>query len=260
MDQGYAAAREYRRNCLKRKRAAKYQNIRGYVNNPSPLVPFNTFVENVILAQENDVPNFNSMPSDESEIYDPSLNSVNQFGSFIDHPQFLQSEIQGCLDIGDPEYNCSSCGASFWLLERTERESRADRPIFTLCCFKGKIQLPLLQRAPNLLYNLINGSNNKSLHFQKNIRSYNSMFAFTSFGGKVLSSINDGSGPPQFIITGQNYHRIESLLPNIGERPKFAQLYIYDTEHELIHRQGIFGYVSFIFKFYFIIVVNACVC
>ncbi|XP_016192222.1 uncharacterized protein LOC107633101 [Arachis ipaensis] len=42
------------------------------------------------------------------------------------------------------------------------------------------------------------------------------MFAFTSLGGKVLDSVNDGSGPPQFIITGQNYHRIGSLLPDPG--------------------------------------------
>ncbi|XP_020970360.1 uncharacterized protein LOC107621388 [Arachis ipaensis] len=32
----------------------------------------------------------------------------------------------------------------------------------------------------------------------------------------VLDSVNDGSGPPQFIITGQNYHRIGSLLPDPG--------------------------------------------
>ncbi|XP_072080936.1 uncharacterized protein [Arachis hypogaea] len=69
------------------------------------------------------------------------------------------------------------------------------------------------------------------------------MFAFTSFGGKVLDSMNDGRGPPQFIISGQNYHRIGSLLPDAGQKPKFAQLYIYDTQHEIMHRQRIFGYV-----------------
>ncbi|KAL4330703.1 hypothetical protein AHAS_Ahas13G0426600 [Arachis hypogaea] len=69
------------------------------------------------------------------------------------------------------------------------------------------------------------------------------MFAFTSLGGKVLDSVNDGRGPPQFIISGQNYHRIGSLLPDAGEKPKFAQLYIYDTQHEIMHRQQIFGYV-----------------
>ncbi|XP_057747773.1 uncharacterized protein LOC130966969 [Arachis stenosperma] len=74
------------------------------------------------------------------------------------------------------------------------------------------------------------------------------MFAFTSLGGKVLDSVNDGSGPPQFIITGQNYHRIGSLLPDPGQKPKFAQLYIYDTQHEIMHRQRIFRQTSEIDK------------
>ncbi|XP_029143308.1 uncharacterized protein [Arachis hypogaea] len=74
------------------------------------------------------------------------------------------------------------------------------------------------------------------------------MFAFTSFGCKVHDSINDGRGPPQFIINGQVYHRIGSLLPGIGENPRFAQLYIYDTQHEVVNRQGIFGQTTEIDK------------
>ncbi|KAL1364583.1 hypothetical protein AAHE18_03G226700 [Arachis hypogaea] len=70
------------------------------------------------------------------------------------------------------------------------------------------------------------------------------MFVFTSLGGKVLDSVNDGSGPPQFIITGQNYHRIGSLLPDPSQKPKFAQLYIYDTQYEIMHRQEIFRQTS----------------
>ncbi|XP_057739820.1 uncharacterized protein LOC130956895 [Arachis stenosperma] len=181
---------------------------------------------------------------DQSEIYDPSVNSLSQVASLVDHPLFSQSEIQGCLDVGDPNYECSFCGACFWLSERVERDSTINRPVFTVCCSKGKIQLPYLQKTPDLLYNLINGNDRKSLYFQKNIRSYNSMFAFTSLGGKVLDSVNDGSGPPQFIITGQNYHRIGSLLLDPGQKPKFAQLYIYDTQHEIMHRREIFRQTS----------------
>ncbi|XP_057415224.1 uncharacterized protein LOC130710087 [Lotus japonicus] len=67
------------------------------------------------------------------------------------------------------------------------------------------------------------------------------MFAFTSIGGKVVSSVNDGGGPPQFILSGQNYHRIGSLLPPEGKTPKFAQLYIYDTHNELQNRMQHFS-------------------
>ena len=61
-------------------------------------------------------------------------------------------------------------------------------------------------------------------------------------GGKIQSHINNGSGPPQFILGGQNYHRIGSLLPEPGATPKFAQLYIYDTQNELQNRIGHFRY------------------
>ena len=62
------------------------------------------------------------------------------------------------------------------------------------------------------------------------------MFSFTSIRGKIHFSINDGSEPPQFILNGQNYHRIRILLPESWHTPKFTQLYIYDTENELTNR------------------------
>ena len=39
-------------------------------------------------------------------------------------------------------------------------------------------------------------------------------------------------------MCGQNYHRIGSLLPEIGKRPQFAQLYICDTENEINNRMN----------------------
>ncbi|CAI0387106.1 unnamed protein product [Linum tenue] len=38
------------------------------------------------------------------------------------------------------------------------------------------------------------------------------------------------------VICGENYHRIGSLLPVDGEKPKFAQLYIFEPESELDNR------------------------
>nr|KAJ0200997.1 hypothetical protein LSAT_V11C600334260 [Lactuca sativa] len=40
---------------------------------------------------------------------------------------------------------------------------------------------------------------------------------------------------------GQNYHSIGSLLPTPDSRPKFCQLYIYDTENEISNRSTTFG-------------------
>ena len=59
------------------------------------------------------------------------------------------------------------------------------------------------------------------------------MFAFTSAGIKLDKSINQSRGPSIIRIQGQLCHRICSLLPMPGKEPKFAQLYIFDTENEV---------------------------
>jgi hypothetical protein len=41
-----------------------------------------------------------------------------------------------------------------------------------------------------------------SILFRENIRAYNAMFAFISIGAKIDHTINDGSGPYVFKISG----------------------------------------------------------
>ncbi|GJY56097.1 hypothetical protein Tco_0455212, partial [Tanacetum coccineum] len=48
------------------------------------------------------------------------------------------------------------------------------------------------------------------------VRRYNSMFAFTSMGGKVDDTVNYGRGLFCYCIHGENYHRVGSLLPGTG--------------------------------------------
>ncbi|CAI0383809.1 unnamed protein product [Linum tenue] len=43
------------------------------------------------------------------------------------------------------------------------------------------------------------------------------------------------------VICGENYHRIGSLLPVEGERPKFAQLYIFEPDSEVDNRLANFS-------------------
>ncbi|RCV06252.1 hypothetical protein SETIT_1G148500v2 [Setaria italica] len=52
----------------------------------------------------------------------------------------------------------------------------------------------------------------------------------------IDAGINDSAGPNVFKINGFVYNRIGSLMPAADESPKFAQLYIYDTEHEIRNR------------------------
>uniref|UniRef100_A0A0D3E4S6 ATP-dependent DNA helicase n=1 Tax=Brassica oleracea var. oleracea TaxID=109376 RepID=A0A0D3E4S6_BRAOL len=97
---------------------------------------------------------------------------------------------------------------------------------------QGRVILQQSREPPAFLDELIS----QSPSFRKNIRAYNSMLAFTSMGGKIDYGINSGNGPFTFRMHGQNYHRMGSLLPAEGDIPRFAQLYIYDTAHELQNR------------------------
>jgi hypothetical protein len=62
------------------------------------------------------------------------------------------------------------------------------------------------------------------------------MFAFTSMGTKIDTSVNDQPAPYVFKISGHCHHLMGSLLPVNGESPKFAQLYVFDTTYEVANR------------------------
>lgn len=131
-----------------------------------------------------------------------------------------------------------------WYQEKSRKDRNTEAPLFSLCCSNGNITLPPPRHPPEALANLFYNKDAKSKHFLANIRAYNMMFSFTSMGGRIDHSVNQGRGPYCFKIHGQNYHRIGSLLPDEGSTPKFAQLYIYDTEHEVQNRMNAFRYVS----------------
>lgn len=70
---------------------------------------------------------------------------------------------------------------------------------------------------------------------------YNSMLSFTSMGARIDRSVTHGRGPYTFRISGEICHRIGSLLPELGMQLKYAQLYIYGTEHEVLNRLSVVG-------------------
>ncbi|XP_049360758.1 uncharacterized protein LOC125825469 [Solanum verrucosum] len=75
--------------------------------------------------------------------------------------------------------------------------------------------------------------------FRKNIRAYNSIFAFTSFGVKLDKELaSSRKGVYSFKAEGQIYHDLPSLIPN-NDRPRYFQLYFYDTDHELANRMTV---------------------
>ncbi|CAA7016471.1 unnamed protein product [Microthlaspi erraticum] len=76
----------------------------------------------------------------------------------------------------------------------------------------------------------------KYASISERIRAYNMIFSFTSIGGKIDHSVNQGRGPSIFQLHGENYHRISSLLPTSEDKAKFLRLYIHDTVNEAANR------------------------
>ncbi|CDY47315.1 BnaAnng08890D [Brassica napus] len=144
-------------------------------------------------------------------------------------------------DYGDATWLCEHCNALMWYNERINKRRNCIPPKFSMCCMHGKIELPPPPVLPQVLLDLLFRGDSESINFIENIRAYNSMFAFTSMGGEIDASVNNGRGPFVFRLHGQNFHQIGSLLPEEGLPPAFTQLYIFDTENEVRNRISAFS-------------------
>ncbi|RIA89653.1 hypothetical protein C1645_824534 [Glomus cerebriforme] len=129
---------------------------------------------------------------------------------------------------------CLHCDAKFWLCEKNQNSSLSS-PRFAMCCAGGKVHLPPVLDPPPYLLDLYTLSHSDAISFRKNIRAYNGILACSSFGTNIDESFQ-GQGVSNFKIHGQIYHHIGTLLPDEGQNPVFAQLYIYDTNHENSNR------------------------
>lgn len=140
-------------------------------------------------------------------------------------------------ELGRMDQICVHCGAKFWMEEKDQCSSQTS-PSFSVCCVGGKVRLPPLLKPPSYLMDLYTSLNSEANTFCRNTRSYNSLLACTSFGADVNEEFQR-NGVSNFSVHGQVYHFIGSLLPNEGQAPKFAQLYIYDTENEMRNRLNV---------------------
>ncbi|CAH1419075.1 unnamed protein product [Lactuca virosa] len=142
-------------------------------------------------------------------MFDLTLDEEN-----IDDP-IIQDILCDYLDHGDQIVICQICHAKLWKAESIRGQKKGNTS-YSLCCGYGKVELPSLKEASPSYRNLYRSVDSKSKQFMKNIRRYNSMFSFTSMGGKVDLSINRGNAPYIFRLGGQNYH--------MDERPLLHQL------------------------------------
>ncbi|XP_076929088.1 uncharacterized protein LOC143593303 [Bidens hawaiensis] len=134
-------------------------------------------------------------------------------------------------DSGDCGCVCECCNAFFWFEERCVSASINRYPRYTQCCKGGIVKLPFVWTYSPTIVQLFSQPD-----LLANIRVYNAMFSMTSFGAKIDDSVNHGSGPYVFKIEGQVHHWIGSLCPPANERPRFLQMYVYDTENKVSNR------------------------
>ena len=134
--------------------------------------------------------------------------------------------------LGGMDVECPYCTALHWMDEKLVRSSISN-PLFGTCCLQGKINLPLLRTPPTQLQQLYDRVSPQSTSFRRHIRGYNAANAFTSLGVKMDPRIIAGRGPKPFTIHGELRHRTGSILPQIGQDPAYAQLYIYDPDSDL---------------------------
>ncbi|PWZ45600.1 hypothetical protein Zm00014a_017675 [Zea mays] len=164
--------------------------------------------------------------------------STLQCGHFDpDFVEALKASYHARSYYGPPCYQCTHCSALFWYNERIGSSSGNRSIVYNNCCKSGKVRLPPYSPRPEPLLSLARFDGDSiSKSFMQNIRQYNCLFAFTFVGAHIDRSMNDGHGPPIFKICGQIHHRIGSLLPVNDQPPKFLQLYVYDTAHEVNNR------------------------
>jgi hypothetical protein len=130
--------------------------------------------------------------------------------------------------------SCANCSALHWAGELNKKVG--NRQLFSMCCGYGKIKLNALLPPPEPLNHLLTAIDKQSKEFRRNIRNYNNALAMTSIGASGNIAAHTTNGIFTYKLHGQLYHRIGSLLPEPNRTPAFAQIYIYDTDHEVDNR------------------------
>ncbi|XP_075477902.1 uncharacterized protein LOC142518929 isoform X1 [Primulina tabacum] len=110
----------------------------------------------------------------------------------------------------------------------------------SFCCACGKIRLasPITQIA--LLELFKDPSSPLAILFRRQVRLYNNVFSFTSFGvrlDKKLAYLQ--RGVYTFRAPGQIFHSLPPLIPN-SDGPRYFQLYFWDNDNELENRMSVF--------------------
>lgn len=156
-------------------------------------------------------------------------NSQSPFVGLIANKEFDETLILTNY-IGNLDHECKFCNAKHFKGEMSQDKK------YSHCCHKNKVHIDHNTTYPDELKNLLFEKNLISINYRKNIRNYNNLFAFASFGSKSIHF--NTVGQQVFKICGQVYHNSYALHPNDNDNPKYGQLYIIDNEIANKHRQN----------------------
>ena len=129
---------------------------------------------------------------------------------------------------------CGHCGAMGYHSELVSTGRRGSQPNFgKLCCHGGKVNLILFPQPPDSLKNLIDGTDDDSSFFLKNIRKFNSGMAMASF---QFTDTTVGGNKSMIRIQGQVYHCVGPMRNAAVNSTNFIQTYFLDPEQQAMVR------------------------
>ena len=100
------------------------------------------------------------------------------------------------------------------------------------------MQLPEWPDFAEPLRRLLYSQDEDAVHFRANTCTYNSALQMATTGAQV--DYGSKSSNATIRISGSVYHCIGPLLPVADRPPKFAQVYLVDSKHELQNRMKAF--------------------
>ena len=101
----------------------------------------------------------------------------------------------------------------------------------SLCCNSGKVHLDSFPDPPDLLKKLLTEETVDAKLFREQSRSLNNALTLSSI--QVRTKKFNSAFVPNVIFEGKVCQWIGPIIPDAGDEPKFAQLYVHDpaTEH-----------------------------
>ena len=116
-------------------------------------------------------------------------------------------------DLEDIDIQYPSCRTLFSKDELVPASNSKQQPNFNSCCKKSDITLPPFREAPPFLQHLLTSNDAVFREFPKNIRQYNTAFAYTSTVHKTDPRLDPNLTNTSFQIQGEFYYYQGPLQP-----------------------------------------------